>query len=154
MDKYSKMEYYINMECEGFMKVSAVGFLFQNKIKTKGLKGNNYTCIIHKRVPNGIVSKNVISSPLIKESSLTAITPFQAADEIEEQLSLITNRKPNTKFVGATIKDGIKETEIHSIFSDKLFGVRTKDEHGKNHFRIAGRRKTQRVLTNNLNLSV
>lgn len=136
------------------MKVSAVGFLFQNKIKTNGLKGNNYTCIIHKMVPNGEVSKNVISSPLVKESTLTTITPFQAADEIEDQLISITNRKPNTKFVGATIKDGIKETEIHSILSDRLFGVRTKDEYGKNHFRIAGRNKTQRVLAHNLNLAV
>ncbi len=148
------MEYYISMECEDFMRVSAVGFLFQNKIKTKDLKGNNYTCIIHKMVPNGRVSKNVISSPLIKESTLTTITPFQASDEIEDQLYSITDRKPGVKFVGATIKDGIKETEIHSIFSDKLFGVRTKDERGRNHFRVAGRKKTQKVLAHNLNVSI
>ena len=136
------------------MKVSAVGFLFQNKIKTKGLKGNNYTCIIHKTLPDDKVSRNVISSPLIKQTDLSTITKLQAADEIEDQLSSIIKRKPNTKFIGATIKDGIKETEIHSILSDRLFGVRTKDEYGKNHFRIAGRNKTQRVLAHNLNLAV
>ena len=50
------------------MKVSAVGFLFQNKIKSKDLRGYNYTCVIHKVNKEGNFNRNLISSPLVKES--------------------------------------------------------------------------------------
>ncbi|MBQ9245862.1 hypothetical protein IJ182_06310 [bacterium] len=135
------------------MKVSAVGFLFQNNIKEKGLKGKNYTCIIHKVNPEGNFNRNVISSPLIKESRLEVVSPQIAEDDIISSLASITKKKSPNKFIGATIKDGIKETEIHSLISDKLFAVRTKDDFGKNHFRILGKGKTKEVLSRNLNLT-
>ncbi len=135
------------------MKVSAVGFLFQNKVKTKGLKGNNYTCIVHKRTPNGNYTRNVVRSPLIKENTLNLISPKNARTEIIDQLNSITENKKDNKFIGATIKDGVKETEIHSIFADRLFAIRTKDDLGKNHIRISGRKNTQKILSHNLNLS-
>ena len=47
------------------MKVAAVGFLFQNKVK--GMPGNNYTCIIHKVNEDGDYNKDVISSPLVNK---------------------------------------------------------------------------------------
>ncbi len=134
------------------MKVSAVGFLFQNNIKEKGLKGKNYTCIIHKINPEGNFNRNIISSPLIKESRLEVVSPEIAQDDVLKSLSEMTKRNSPDKFIGATIKDGIKETEIHSILSDKLFGVRTKDAQGKNHFSILGKGKTKAVLQKNLNL--
>ena len=134
------------------MKVSAVGFLFQNSIKEKGLKGKNYTCIIHKITPEGNFNRNIISSPLIKKSSLEVVSPQVAQNDVLESLSTITNRSAKSKFIGATIKDGIKETEIHSLLSDKLFAVRTKDASGKNHFHIMGKGKTKSVLSKNLNL--
>ena len=135
------------------MKVSAVGFLFQNNVKGSGLKGKNYTCIIHKATPDGQFNRNIISSPIIKESRLEVVSPEIAQDDVISSLNAITAKNPRNKFIGATVKNGIKETEIHSIFSDKLFAVRTKDEQGKNHFRILGKRKTKAVLSKNLNIS-
>ena len=132
--------------------VSAVGFLFQDQIKEKGLKGKNYTCVIHKVNPDGNFNRNIISSPLIKESSLEVVSPQTAQLDVLESLSVINDKKSPSKFIGATIKDGIKETEIHSLISDKLFAVRTRDEAGKNHFRISGKKKTQEVLSENLYL--
>ncbi len=141
------------MERRGVMKVSAVGFLFQNDVKTNGHKGKNYTCVIHKITPEGNFNRNVISSPIIKESSLDVVTPKTAQDDVINSLSVITSKKATSKFVGATVKDGIKETEIHSILSDKLFAVRTKDEAGKNHFHILGKKGTKSILSKNLNLT-
>lgn len=134
------------------MKVSAVGFLFQNDIKDNDLKGKNYTCVIHKVNSEGNFNRSVISSPIVKETSADIVTPAVAESDIKYALSQITKKKSPAKFVGATIKDGVKETEIHSLFSDKLFAVRTKDDLGKNHFRILGKGKTKSVLTHNLNL--
>ena len=135
------------------MKVSAVGFLFQNDVKKNGLKGKNYTCVIHKITPEGNFNRNIISSPIIKESSLDVVTPKTAQDDVINALSAITNKNASSKFVGATVKDGIKETEIHSILSDKLYAVRTKDETGKNHFHILSKKGTKSVLSRNLNLT-
>ncbi|MCD7779110.1 MAG: hypothetical protein LUH05_00350 [Candidatus Gastranaerophilales bacterium] len=132
------------------MKVSAVGFLFQDKLKGNGLKGKNYTCVIHKANSEGNFNRNIISSPIVKQSSLEVVSPDTAKLDILSSLDSITDKNKNSKFIGATIKDGIKETEIHSLFSDKLFAVRTKDEFGKNHFNILGKNKTQKVLSNNL----
>ncbi len=135
------------------MKVSAVGFLFQDKIKSKGLHGKNYTCIIHKVTSDGDYSRNFISSPLIKESRLDVIPPEIAKLDVVNSLQAITDKKTPSKFIGATIKDGVKETEIHSIFSDKLFAVRTRDDYGRNHFRILTKNKAQDVLAKNLYIS-
>ncbi len=135
------------------MKVSAVGFLFQDKIKGNGLKGKNYTCIIHKVNPEGNYNKNVISSPIIKESSLEVVSPESAKADVLTSLFKITAKESPSKFVGATIKDGIKETEIHSLFSDKVFAVRTRDGIGRNHFHLMGKNKTQELLSRNLYLN-
>lgn len=134
------------------MKVSAVGFLFQDKINQKGLKGKNYTCVIHKVNPDGNFNRNIISSPIIKESNLDVVPPEIAQRDVLHSLSVINSKKSPSKFIGATIKDGIKETEIHSLISDKLFAVRTRDEAGRNHFSISGKNKTQDVLSKNLYL--
>lgn len=142
----------MNIERGVFMRVSAVGFLFQNKIKKQGLRGNNYTCIIHKAVPNGKVTKNVVSSPIIKENTTKLISSESATKNVKSYLNSVTDRKSPDKFIGATIKDGIKETEIHSFITDNIFAVRTKDETGKNHFRILGRKGVQKVLSRNLSL--
>lgn len=134
------------------MKVSAVGFLFQDRIKSKNLRGNNYTCIIHKVNQDGDYSRNIISSPLIKQSKLDVVSPDVAKDDVITSLKAITAKERGSKFIGATVKDGIKETEIHSFWSDKLFAVRTRDDLGKNHFSLLGRAKTQKLLANNLYL--
>lgn len=135
-----------------FMRVSAVGFLFQNNLKKQGLKGNNYTCVIHKAVNNGNYTKNVVSSPIIKQNTTKIVSSESANKDIRRYLATVTNRKSPDKFIGATIKDGIKETEIHSFLSDNIFAVRTKDESGKNHFRILGRKGVQNVLSHNLSI--
>jgi len=134
------------------MKVSAVGFLFQDTIKEKGLRGKNFTCIIHKVNPDGNFNRNVISSPLKKESSLDVVSPEIAQIDVLSSLAAITSKKSPSKFIGATVKDGIKETEIHSLISDKLFAVRTRDDAGRNHFKVLGKNKTQEVLSKNLYL--
>ena len=134
------------------MKVSAVGFLFQKDIREKGLKGKNYTCIIHKITPEGKFNRSIISSPLIKESRLEVVSPQKAENDVLASLEAITSNNSKSKFIGATIKDGVKETEIHSLLSDKLFAVRTKDAKGDNHFRIMGKGHTKSILTKNLNL--
>ena len=134
------------------MKVSAVGFLFQNNVKGNGSKGKNYTCIIHKVNPEGNYNRNIISSPIVQESRLDVVSPEIAKSDVLSSLFSITAKKSPSKFIGATIKDGIKETEIHSLVSDKVFAVRTRDGLGKNHFRVMGKGKTQEVLSKNLYL--
>lgn len=136
------------------MKVSAVGFLFQKNIKSKGLKGKNYTCIIHKVNPDGSFNRNRISSPIIQESRLEIISPKMAQSDVLRSLDIMSDKKNPSKFIGATIKDGVKETEIHSLLSDKLFAVRTRDEFGKDKLRVLGKNSTKDLLTNNLNLTV
>ena len=135
------------------MKVSAVGFLFQKNIKTKGLKGKNYTCIIHKVNPDGSFNRNRISSPLINESRLEVVSPLTARSDIQRSLFTMSAKDSNSKFIGATIKDGVKETEVHSIFSDKLFAVRIRDEFGKDRLRLLGKNSTKNLLKNNLYLN-
>ncbi len=130
------------------MKVAAVGFLFQNKVK--GMPGNNYTCIIHKVNEDGDYNKDVISSPLVNKKYKDVVTPEIAKEEITQQLKGISSKKSGYKFIGATIKDGIKETEIHSLLSDKLFAVRTKNDKGKNKFTIEGKDSVRRTLARNL----
>ncbi len=134
------------------MKVSAVGFLFQNDIKENGLKGKNYKCIIHKLNSEGNFNRNIISSPVIKTSTLEVVSPEIAQNDVIKSLSDISNSNSKSKFIGATIKDGIKETEIHSLLSDKIYAVRTKDESGKNHFKVLNRNKSRDILQKNLNL--
>lgn len=132
------------------MRVSAVGFLFQENINNGKIKGDNYTCIIHKLRPDGNYNKNIISSPLITKSTIETVSPEKAKANITQAIIAINNQNNNSKFIGATIKDGIKETEIHSLFSDKVFAVRTKDISGKDHFDILGKNKTQKLLAQNL----
>lgn len=132
------------------MKVSAVGFLFQDKVSVNGRKGKNYTCVIHKVNPDGDYNRNLISSPFIKESKIDVVSPEIAKEDIYTSLSAIDSKGSSSKFIGATIKDGIKETEIHSLISDKLFAVRTRDEYGRNHFKIMRRPQTQKLLSRNL----
>lgn len=132
------------------MKVSVVGFLFQESVKTGQKKGDNYTCVIHKIRPDGNYSKNTISSPIIKSSTTETVTPDIAKANIAKAIIAINNENGNKKFVGATIKDGVKETEVHSLLSDMLFAVRTKDTEGKNHFDIMGRENTSKLLAQNL----
>ena len=141
------------MRMRGIMKVSAVGFLFEKNIKTKSLKGKNYTCIIHKVNPDGSFNRNRISSPLIKESRLETVSPSMARADVMRSLFTMSAKDSNSKFIGATIKDGVKETEIHSLISDKLFAVRTRDEFGKDRLRILGKNSTKDLLTHNLNLN-
>lgn len=135
------------------MRVSAVGFLFKNKLSGLGKNKNNYTCVIHKITPSGNYTKNVVTSPIVKNTRLELVSPYQAKKDIITSLSSITNGKPTDKFVGATIKDGIKETEIHSLVSDVLYAVRTKDDFGKNHFRILTKNGVQKTLSRNLYIS-
>lgn len=133
------------------MKVSAVGFLFQDKIKGDGLlKGKNYTCVIHKANPNGGYSRNIIKSPIVKQNSLDFVSSEDAFYAVKESLSEVRGGKNSPKFIGATIKDGIKETEVHSILGDTLYAVRTKNEAGKNRFRILNGSDTQKLLAKNL----
>ncbi len=132
------------------MKVSAVGFLFQNQLKEKPLKGKNYTCVIHKLNSEGNFNRNIITSPIVRKSASDVVSPEIASFDVLNSLNSITNKDSNSKFIGATIKDGVKETEIHSLLSDKIFAVRTKDEFGKNSFRILGKNKTKDVLSRNL----
>ncbi len=136
------------------MNVSAVGFLFQDAIETKGLlKGKNYTCIIHKINPNGGVNRNIIKSPIIKQNTIEQISPIAAYVDLVNSLAYISSDKTPSKFIGATIKDGIKETEIHSFLFNKLYAVRTKDAEGKNHFKIMTKANTSKLLANNLHLN-
>ncbi len=136
------------------MNVSAVGFLFQTRMKSNGFYGNNYTCVIHKMKQDGNFTRNYITSPLIKETKTHVVSPEAAEADVLLSLLAITDKKNKaTKFIGATVKDGVKETEIHSLISDKLYAVRTKDDAGKNHFRIMGRKKTKSLLSRNLNLN-
>ena len=136
------------------MKISAVGFLFQNKIKGKGLNNINYTCTIHKQASNGTYKKNTISSPIINLSTTDYVNSAEFKEDLIEAVRAITEKPKGTKFVGATIKEGNKETEVHSIISDSLFAIRTKDDNGTNHFRVANKRNTQAVLSKNLYLTV
>ncbi len=131
------------------MNVSAVGFLFQNKVKA----GKNYTCIIHKVNSNGNYNRNIISSPLLKQTTIEVVSPDDAYESVAKTVDYLAEKHKDSKFIGATIKDGIKETEIHSVFFDKLFAVRTKDEKGKNHFHVLTGDKTRKVLANNLYLN-
>lgn len=136
------------------MEVSAVGFLFQQKIKGKRpLRGKNYTCIIHKINPDGNYNRNLISAPIKNENSKLLVPKAAARGEFYDYVFNIGNKTTNGKFKGATIKDGKKETEIHSLFSDKLFAVRTKDEFGKNHFGIKSQKKVKSLLSKNLYLN-
>lgn len=128
------------------MSISAVGFLFENK----GLKSKNYTCSIHKVLPDGGFSRNLIYSPESTKSNLDFISNVEARLDIINAVNKIKENPTGDKFIGATVKDGIKETEIHSIFSDKLYAVRTKNEEGKNKLRLLGKEKTQQVLAKNL----
>ena len=132
------------------MKVSAVGFLFRESVKNGTTTGENYTCVIHKIKPDGNYSRNIISSPIIKKSSIDTVSPQTARANVNKALIAITDKNASEKFVGATIKDGIKETEVHSLLSDKLFAVRTKDIYGENHFDIMGKDNTQKLLAKNL----
>ena len=129
------------------MSISAVGFLFENK----GLKNKQYTCSIHKVLPEGGYSRNIIYSPDTKKSNLSFISDVEARLDIINAVNKIKNNPTGDKFIGATVKDGIKETEIHAILSDKLFAVRTKNEEGRNKLRILNKDKTQQVLAKNLN---
>lgn len=136
------------------MKVGAVGFLFQEKIKgKKPLSGKNYTCTIHKINQNGEYNRNIISSPVINQNMQDTVSPNTAKADILSSLLAIDSKNSKSKFKGATIKDGIKETEIHSMFSDKLFAVRTRDDLGKNHFAIMGKKGTKQLLSQNLYLN-
>ena len=135
------------------MKVSAVGFLFQNKIKSKDLRGYNYTCTIHKVNQEGNFNRNLVSSPLVRETRYDIVSPLTAKEDVINSLNSITESRKDTKFVGATIKDGVKETEVHSIFSDKLFAVRTRDDLGKDHFKVLTKKQTQKALAKNLYLT-
>ena len=132
------------------MNVSAVGFLFQESIRNGKVSGDNYTCIIHKIKPDGNYSKNIISSPIVETSSVETVSPEKAQENVSRALLAINSKDNPSKFIGATIKDGIKETEVHSLLFDKLFAVRTKDEFGKNHFDIMGKENTQKLLAKNL----
>ena len=133
------------------MKVSAVGFLFEEKIKSKGLiRSKNYTCTIHKLNPNGSVNRSFISSPVIKTNISDVVSHDTANADIATSILKISNKNNGSKFKGATIKEGIKETEVHSFIGDSLFAVRTKDEFGKNHFRLLGKNKTKNLLAHNL----
>ena len=136
------------------MKVSAVGFLFEEKIKSKGpIRSKNYTCTIHKMNPNGNVNRSYISSPVIKTNVSDIVSQDTANADILTAILKIGSKNKKSKFKGATIKEGIKETEIHSLFSDKLFAVRTKDEYGKNHFRIMTKKGAKNILTRNLHIN-
>lgn len=134
------------------MKVSAVGFLFQNSLKKSPLKGKNYTCIIHKADGEGNFIRNLTSSPIIKTNKSDTVTLKEAKSDILKAFNSISKKKSDNKFIGAAIKDGNKETEIHSLISDRLFAVRTKDEAGKNHFRILNQKHTKDVIAKNLYL--
>lgn len=136
------------------MKVSAVGFLFQNRIKSKDLRGYNYTCVIHKVNSEGNYKRNLISSPLVNESHNDIVDSLTAKEDVINELASITEKRKGTKFIGATIKDGLRETEVNSIISDKIFLVRTRDDFGRNHFSIQNRKKTQKTLAKNLYLMV
>ena len=90
------------------MNVSAVGFLFQERVKTNGFYGNNYTCVIHKQNKDGYFNRNYISSPFIKETKTDVVSPEAAQTDILLSLLAITDKKnKSTKFIGATIKDGV-----------------------------------------------
>ena len=128
------------------MSISAVGFLFENK----GLKNKNYTCSIHKVLPEGGYSRNLIYSPDSKKSNISFISDVEARLDIINAVNKIKNNPTGDKFIGATVKDGIKETEIHSLLSDKLYAVRTKNAEGKNSLKLLGKDKTQQVLAQNL----
>lgn len=128
------------------MSISAVGFLFENK----GFKNKNYTCSIHKVLPDGNYSRNLIYSPDSKKSNLSFISPVEARLDIMNAVNKITKNPAGDKFIGATVKDGIKETEIHSLLFDKVYAVRTKNEEGKNQLKLLGKEKTQQVLAKNL----
>lgn len=138
-----------------FMRVSAVGFLFQERVNVKG-RGRpvNYVCTIHKMDQNGQISRNYITSPVIKENRTDIVSADMAQADILSSLFKINAKNSPEKFKGATIKEGIKETEVHSLISDKLFAVRTRDEFGKNHFRLMGKNKIQELLSRNLYVNV
>ncbi len=136
------------------MKVSAVGFLFQNKANNKSLNGKHYTCVIHKANGQGNFTKNITTSPPMKETGTDIVTPETAREDVLRSLIAISDNGSGDKFIGAAIKDGVKETEIHSLISDKLYAVRTKDEDGKNHFRVLNKENTKSVIANNLDLVI
>ena len=62
------------------MKVSAVGFLFQNKSKGRLFPHKEYLCIIHKERPDGFYTRNVTDSN--NNSVITTISPELAEEEI------------------------------------------------------------------------
>ena len=133
------------------MKVSAVGFLFQDKVKKRVFSAKNYTCVIHKVNPDGNFNRSIMSAPVIKSTQKDVVTPLIAKADVLESLNAITSTSnKNHKFKGATIKNGVQETEIHALLSDKLFAVRDKDKTGKNHFSLMGKNKTKQLLEKNL----
>lgn len=134
------------------MSISAVGFLFRDNSSVTPFGDKNYTCVIHKKAYDGSFKKDTIISPVNKSENIEYVSPAVMKYDVFESVSAITDSK-DSKFVGAAIKDGNKETEIHSLLSDKIFAVRTKDETGKNKFRLLGQKGTQKVLENNLNLN-
>ena len=75
------------------MRVSAVGFLFQENLKgKKPSRGKNYTCIIHKVNQDGQYNRNIISSPVIKFEKQEVISPETAKSDILS--SLLKLEKP------------------------------------------------------------
>ena len=71
------------------------------RIKTKGLKGKNYTCVIHKVNPDGSFNRNRISSPLINESRLEVVSPTTARSDVMRSLFTLSSKDSNAKFIGA-----------------------------------------------------
>lgn len=128
------------------MAVSAVGFLFLDKLS----KNKDYTCVIHKLKPNGSYNRKIITSPLAKNVKFDVVSSEVAKSDMLNSLYKMKINKPSSKFVGATLKDGICETEISSLISDKLFRVKIKDVNGHERVKLSGKNAIQKLLNQKL----
>lgn len=135
------------------MSISAVGFLFEVNAKKNPIHKRNYLCTLHKLSRDGRYSKEIINT----SQSTPAVKSVMSSDEFKSELrktvASVCDKHSPDKFTGAAIKDELKETEIHSFFSDKLYAVRTKDNNGKIKFNILSGKKTKQILSECLDLN-
>jgi len=127
------------------MKVSAVSFIFR-----KGLSKGGEKLVVHKIKPDGNYIRKIFSSPEIDDAFIKTVSPDAAKNNIMLALNRMKKKNAAAEFIGAGIKDGLNETEINSIYSDKLYQIRTKNANGLNRYSYAGKEEALRLLSERL----
>ena len=130
------------------MKVSAVSFIFR-----KGLNKGTERLVVHKIKPDGNYIRKIFSSPESEDLFMNNVSPAAAKNNIMLALNRMKKKNSPAQFISAGIKDGLTETEINSLYSDKLYRVRTKDARGLNSYSIADKDEALNLLEKRLNFT-